>query len=160
MAAAPDFIRLLLRGAPDDAFLSAVCGVAGVAPPMTPNTAAIGNAAAILWLGPDEWLVESEALPLGDLAAAMAGMHAAVVDVSDAYAVIRMEGVRVPDILASGCSLDLYPRVFPGVARTFLGKTDVLLHRLEPADAPTFNVYVARSYAEYLWHWLAVAASG
>jgi len=160
MDPAPERNRLLLRGQPGEAFLGLVGDVAGIAPPVTPNTAAIGGAAAILWLGPDEWLVETEAVPLGPFAAALAGMHAAVLDVSDAYAAIRLSGARVPDVLSSGCSLDLHPRVFPGVARTLLGKADVLLHRIGHGDEPTFDVYVARSYADYLWRWLAVAASG
>ena len=160
MDPAPERNRLLLRGQPDDAFLGVVVGIAGIAPPVAPNTAAISDAVTILWLGPDEWLVETAALPLGPFTAALAGSHAAVLDVSDAYTVIRLVGVRTPDVLSSGCSLDLHPRAFPGVARTLLGKADVLLHRIGHAAEPTFDVYVARSYADYLWRWLAVAASG
>lgn len=159
MDPAPEGSRFLLRGKPDAAFLAAVGGVVGIAPPVMPNTAVTGEGAVILWLGPDEWLVETAA-PLGPLAAALAGSSAAVLDVGDAYVVIRLTGARAPDVLASGCSLDLHPRVFPGVARTLLAKADVLLHRFGHANGSAFDVYVARSYADYLWRWLAVAASG
>ena len=55
-------------------------------------------------------------------------------------------------------SLDLHPRAFaPGrCARASLAKTVVLIHQTD--DQPTFDLYVDRSYAEYLWQWLEDAA--
>ncbi|MGE4218948.1 MAG: sarcosine oxidase subunit gamma [Alphaproteobacteria bacterium] len=151
---------LLLRGAPDETFLAGTAAALGVPPPVTPNTAAIGASATVLWLAPDEWLVVAADMPSEALSRSLAGLHAAVVDVSDAFAAIRMSGTRVPDILAAGCSLDLHPRVFSGVGRTLLGKADVLLHGIGDAGTIVFDVYVARSYADYLWRWLRSAASG
>ncbi|MGH6717802.1 MAG: sarcosine oxidase subunit gamma family protein, partial [Alphaproteobacteria bacterium] len=37
-------------------------------------------------------------------------------------------------------------------------KANVILHQLD--DAPTFDVYVERSFADYLWHWIADAGRG
>jgi sarcosine oxidase subunit gamma len=82
-----------------------------------------------------------------------------VVDVSDSRAVITLSGPRALDVLAKGCPLDLHPRVFsPGrCAQSLLAKAHVLLHRVD--DAPTFEIYVHRSFADYLWTWLEDAAA-
>ena len=41
-------------------------------------------------------------------------------------------------------------------ARSLLGKADVLLHLRadEPAAGASFDLYVGRSFAHYLWAWL------
>ena len=54
--------------------------------------------------------------------------------------------------------LDLHPRAFPPgrCAGTLLAKAAVLIHLLDddPGRGPSFDVYVARSFAHYLWTWL------
>ncbi|WP_281365340.1 sarcosine oxidase subunit gamma family protein, partial [Paraburkholderia caffeinitolerans] len=45
----------------DPAFVDAFAQVVGCQPPATPNTVAKGNGYDVLWLGPDEWLVRSDA---------------------------------------------------------------------------------------------------
>ena len=61
-------------------------------------------------------------------------------------------------MLAKGCPLDLHPRAFtPGsCAQSLLAKADVLIHLRadDPRHGPTFDLYVARSFAHYLWAWL------
>ena len=61
-------------------------------------------------------------------------------------------------ILAKGCTLDLHPREFgPGqCARSALARASVLLVA-EPGDTPQFTIIVARSFADYLFRWLANA---
>jgi sarcosine oxidase subunit gamma len=151
-----------LRGDPADAgFLAAVQGVLGAAPPLAANTAAAFADGAILWLGPDEWLVvaagDSGALA-ARLAAALAGRHVAVTDVSSNRAVIELAGPRAADVLAKGCGLDLHPDVFrPGqCAQTLLARAQVILHR--PGDAPAWRLHVRGSFAAYLAGWLLDAA--
>jgi sarcosine oxidase subunit gamma len=60
--------------------------------------------------------------------------------------------------LAHGCSLDIHPRVFgPGqCAQTLLARVPVIIH--QRGDEPSFDIYVQRSLAEYLWSWLEDAA--
>jgi sarcosine oxidase subunit gamma len=154
--------KLAVRGAArDPAFLHAAARAIGLALPLTPCTASAGDAVTALWLGPDEWLVVSDRHgpeALGDrLRAALAGLAVAVTDVSDARLIFRVSGPGTPDLLAQGCRLDLHPRAFaPGAcAQTLLARVPVLLHR--PADEPDLDVYVGRSYADYLWSWLVDA---
>lgn len=143
-------------------FRDAVEGALGVAPPRQPNTTASSGATTALWLGPDEWLIVAPDGKADDmveaLRAALEALHAAVTDVSEARAVIGLAGVNARDVMMKGCSLDLHPREFgPGrCAQSSLAKAQILLHQLD--DGPTYDLYVPRSFAEYLWAWLEDAS--
>ena len=156
-----------VRGdAGDPAFTRAVEHAIGVAPPREPNTVAgpsnLAEGPRILWMGPDEWLVVGAGNNHTDLAAALGsateGQHVAVADVSDGRAVIAIAGRHARDLLAKGCPLDLHPNVFaPGCcAQTLIAHAHVILHQID--DAPRYEVYVHRSFADYLWRWLEDAA--
>ena len=142
----------------------------GFALPAAANTSA-GDADTIaLWLGPDEWWLvvpgpEPEAGPAlaEKLRAALSGHFAAVTEVGESRTCIRVAGPRARALLQKGCPLDLHPRVFVAgaCAQSILAKAAVTLHLFadeSPAQAgaegPVFDVYVGRSFAEYLWAWL------
>jgi sarcosine oxidase subunit gamma len=153
-----------LRGDADNAqFLAAVAGVVGTVLPIAPNTVAHGGANVVYWLGPDEWLIvtptESEAAIARELRAALAGLFAAVTEVSGGQTVLALRGDAVRDLLAKGCPLDLHPRVF-GVdrcAQSHLAKAPILIRQVDAT--PSFEIIVRRSFADYLWVWLEDAAS-
>ena len=155
--------KIDLRGdAGEEGFADAVAGAVGVAPPADANTVVAAGKNAILWLGPDEWLVVVPPGARGALAAALGealdGRHVAVTDTTDACTVIRLHGVRARDVLMKGCPLDLHARAFgPGqCAQTLIAKADVLIHQRD--DAPSYDIYVLCSFARYLWDWLVDAA--
>lgn len=156
--------KLNLRGDFGDAgFTAAVSGVLGLGLPTRPGVAAADGLAA-LWLGPNEWLVVGGVDREADLAArlgdALAGHHAAVTNVTDNWTVFALSGPKALDVLSKGCPLDLHRRAFPAgsVAQSVVCHADVILHRLDDADgAPRLRVYVRRSFAQYLWDWLADA---
>ncbi|MBT6095299.1 MAG: sarcosine oxidase subunit gamma [Rhodospirillaceae bacterium] len=149
-----------LRGdAKDPAFIAAVIKALGISLPTDANTVSSKRGGMnILWLGPNEWLVagagQSNAEKLGK---ALAGQHAAVTPVSDGRTVIHLAGDRARQVLAKGCPLDFHPMIFgPGqCVQTLLGRTDMLLHCVK---TDTFDIYMARSFAEYAWTWLEDAA--
>jgi len=156
--------QIAVRGDSDDpALIEAVQQVIGAKPPTEHNTAAgpadLAAGPRILWLGPDEWLVVSADNRAAALASALATQHAAVVDVSDGRTVISISGPNARDLLAKGCPLDLHPRVFaPGrCAQTVIAHAHVIIHQID--DAPCYEVYVHRSFADYFWHWLEDAAN-
>ena len=104
----------------------------------------------MLWLGPDEWLVVglpgTAATIVGELEAALEGVHHAVVDVSENRAVLELRGADRFELLASGCSLDLDPRGgwIPGVcAQTMFARAQVILQELAGAT----RVFVRPSFA-------------
>lgn len=143
--------------------MAAVRGELGFGLPTEANTVTEGEGLCALWLGPDEWLVTAsgaeDAGLLARLDGALAGHHASVVDVSDARTVIELRGARARDVLAKGCGLDLHPRRFrPGhCAQTALARAGVLIH--QTSEEPAYDIYVDRSFAQYLWTWLEDAAA-
>jgi sarcosine oxidase subunit gamma len=155
--------KVELRGDPGDrVFMAAVGRTLDVLLPSEPNTTAARGDLVALWLGPDAWLLTcspGEAASLiGSLRKALSDVHAAITDVSDGRVALRLAGPNARDVLAKGCPLDLHPRAFaPGsCAQSLLAKASVLLHLLDD-DArrgPTFDLYVARSFAHYLFAWL------
>ena len=156
-----------LRLDPSDATAMAAFEAAfGFALPTQPNTTAGNGAASALWLGPDEWWIvtpgpEPEAGPeLADkLRAALADGFAAVTEVGESRTCIRIAGPKARALLQKGCPLDFHPRAFGAgaCAQTILAKATVVIYLSadeSAADGPVFEVYVLRSFAEYLWAWL------
>jgi len=155
--------QIALRGdSADPAFMQAVEQSIGVAPPTDPNMVAgpadLTEGPRTLWLGPDEWLVVGADNAETALASATEHLHAAVVDVSDGRTAIAISGPNARDVLAKGCPLDLHPKVFaPGrCAQTLIAHVHIILHQVH--DAPRYEVYVHRSFADHLWRWLEDAA--
>ncbi len=138
----------------------------GFALPAQPNTTAGNGEASALWFGPDEWWIVSpgpgpEAGPefAEKLRAALADGFAAVTEVGESRTCIRIAGPKARALLQKGCPLDFHPRAFGAgaCAQTCLAKATVAIHLSadeSAADGPTFEVYVLRSFAEYLWIWL------
>jgi heterotetrameric sarcosine oxidase gamma subunit len=114
-------------------------------------TAGKGGTRAI-WVGPGRALVCGAAVP--DLAAL-----AAVVDQSDASAVVRVEGAAVTDVLARLVPIDLRPAAFPEgtTARTLIGHMMASVTRVGP-DA--IELMVFRSMAGTLVRELTEHAQG
>lgn len=118
---------------------------------------------AVLWLGPDEWLVVSAADATNlreQLNAALGSDHGAVVDVSANRTTLELAGGAARDVLDAGCALDLHPRAFgPGTAvTTQVGPVPLILWQTD--DAPTYRLLPRSSFADYLTHWLLDAMRG
>ena len=134
----------------------------GAALPTRPNTWARTDDGQIIWLGPDEWLVTSAAAQPHELEARLIGIASpsggAAVDVSAQRTSLRVRGSLARELLSLGCSLDLYPQVFPAgsCAQTTLGLAGVLLVGL--GDGDDFRLFVRPSFAGYLADWLLDAA--
>lgn len=147
--------QIVLRGdAADAAFPAAVKNATGLDLPLLPNTVNAAGERRIAWLGPFEWQLTApgadEAALVAALEAALAGQHAAVVNVSDAQTVILVAGADAVETLCRDCPLDFHPRAFPvgSCAQSVVGKAGALIVR-EAEDR--FALCVRRSFAEYLW---------
>jgi sarcosine oxidase, subunit gamma len=154
---------LNLRGDPADAgFLSAVRTAAGVELPVEPNTTRRAGSLTALWLGPDEWLLTApageERVLVPAIRAALGDRHAAVIDLTESRTVIAVSGAPARDLLAKGCTLDMHPRAFKvgACAQSGLARAGALLHLVD--ETPTFEITILRSFADYMWVWLADAA--
>jgi len=141
---------------------------AGFELPTTPNTAAGKDGREALWLGPNEWqFVVHDSTPgaggewVAKLRAAMGDHFCAVVDVSHAQAILGVTGPMAREVLERAVPLDMDPRAFkPGeVKQTLFGRhCGVTLHLRD--EAPTFDLYARRSFAEYVWVYLEDCAKG
>ena len=145
----------------DEDFTERVRAETGFVLPAAPNRTALTAAGTALWSGPGEWLLmtsdRSQTNHELALRRCFAGSSGAVVDLSQARAVICIAGEHSRDLLAMGCPLDLHQ--FAGCcAQSLLGQVNVLLHLRQEADA--FDLFVARSYALGVWDWLTDAAAG
>ena len=148
-----------IRGnAADPAFAAAVKTATGVDLPAKANTVANNGDRQILWLGPNEWWVtakDGEAAGLVEaLRSAFAGQHATACDVSESRAIITLKGPKAREVLMRGISLDLHPKAFGTgqCAQTGLSRCNVLLHQV--GEGPRFEIYVLKSFSDYLWRWL------
>ncbi len=155
--------QLAIRGgASDDQFGAAVAKILGPKLPVAPKTAHRGRGRTLLWLGPDEWLAvmaaDNDGELRAELAAALADVHHAIVDVSHSRAVIGIQGPNARNVLMKGTSIDLHPRQFgpDNCIQAHLGRCHMLLHQLD--DSPSYDIYVHRSFAIYAWRWLSDAA--
>jgi sarcosine oxidase, subunit gamma len=149
----------------DDAARAAVESVVG-ALPLAANTVHGGPDAAVLWLGPDEWLVfgpvDGAHAIEAQLVTATDGLDVSIVDVSANRTTLELSGADARSILEAGCSLDLDPRAFgPGrCAQTFLARANVILWQTSDRPEPAYRLLVRPSFAAYVAAWIADAAEG
>ncbi len=164
MSEVPHRTIINIRGtASDPAFSSAVQTATGLALPSAANTVSTEGVWQILWLGPNEWWItgpdgEAESL-VEALRANFAGQHATACDVSESRAINALKGPGVREVLMRGVSLDLHPREFRvgQCAQTGVSRANALIHLVD--DAPTFELYVLKSFSDYLWRWLEQVAA-
>jgi heterotetrameric sarcosine oxidase gamma subunit len=143
LAALPPATRLIVRG--DATALASI----GMTLP-EPCRVAIGGDHALLWLGPEEYLLlaPAEIVP-------MTG-NAHLVDVSHRNTALSVSGPRAAWVVNAFCALDLHPSAFPVdmCTRTLFGKAEIILWR---TAADTFRIEVARSIGPYVWQCLEEA---
>lgn len=123
------------------------------------------GAVAFAGIGPGAWLASCEnghrtfaaslSESIGDLAA--------VSDQSDACAVLRLSGARVPTVLSKLVPLDLDARIFgpDKIAATAAAHIRIILWRLPDVDGsyPSFELAVPRSFAGSFWNALLTCAT-
>ena len=115
---------------------------------------------AIIWLGPDEWLILAEdgaaASIIAELDIPEAG-HVAVTDVSDALGGIGLQGAAVRQVLAKHCALDFHASSFTTgmAAQSLLSHASVIIQCL---DDQRFMVTGRSSFMPYILELLKDAA--
>lgn len=152
--------RLSLRGSADDERFGAVVrellGLLSL--PRPPKSSSAGDV-SLLGLGPDEWLAicrpdQPQAL-LPNLRKRLQGVDAMAVDVSCAFATLRLTGARSFALLRKGCSAPIDRLSAGDCIRTRVGRHNILI---SCAEGPALDLHVARSYARSFRAWLTDAA--
>ncbi|MEM7219706.1 MAG: sarcosine oxidase subunit gamma family protein [Pseudomonadota bacterium] len=152
--------HLVIRGA-SESLAPAVQAAFGLALPIKPLTSSNNGDLCLRWVSPDEWLLtgpESDALALERGLRDACSDRCAVVNVSGGQLALTLSGPAAKTVLMKSVPYDLHPDNFPidKVVTVTLAKGQCLLRRIE-ADA--FEMIVRRSFADYLWDWLADAGS-
>ncbi|SIT80475.1 sarcosine oxidase subunit gamma [Yoonia rosea] len=152
---------IILRGDLADKKLRAVCtGLSGVGLPAQGQAKSEGKK-GLCWMSPDEMLIlvpyaeVTEAIAAIDKA--LTGTHYLAENVSDARAVLIVEGTFCREVIAKLAPVDLHPDTFkPGdFRRTRLGQVAAAFWM---RDEDTFQVICFRSVAEYTFNLLAASA--
>jgi sarcosine oxidase subunit gamma len=149
-----------LRG--DHAALAAAVGKVTATGLPEVNRVVIAGDRGVVWMSPDELLLllphSAAGQAVADLTAALAGLHHLAVDVSDARAVIRLEGAGAREVLGKLAPVDLSPVAFgPGqVRRSRLGQIAAAFW-CEAEDR--WTVVCFRSVGDYAFKLLAQSAA-
>ena len=159
----PLLTQIAVRARPGSAAHEAIAAATGVGlPARAGEVAGSPDGTAVLWLGPDEFLVIA---PPGtdsltaELEEALADAPGQVVKVSAARAVIELTGPAARDVLEGGVPADLHPRVFPAgrAVTTQLGAVRIILWHTHP---DRHLVLVGTSFAGHVARWLLDALHG
>ncbi len=149
---------LSFKGRHDDA-AQAIGKALKIECPLTPGTSHTDGKTQVSWNGPNSWMIvcsdaeagfEPGAL-LGKLQQAV-GDTAAVVDQSHGRCGLRLSGASAREVMAKNTAIDLHPRVFgPGqCALTSVAHMNATIVQVD--DAPTYDLFVARSLARSFAH--------
>ena len=120
-----------------------------------------------LWLGPNEWLLvsndeipketntyELEQVLFDNISKTNLG---AITNVTDHFTIFSLSGSNIFEVLSKACPFDFSSENFGNskVVQTILNHVDVTIHRRSENDV---DLYVRRSFADYLWDWLKDSA--
>lgn len=131
--------------------------VLGVALP-DPGRVAGSERLQVLWQGPHEWLLladaDEAASLLPRLREAAAGVTAAIVDLSDRLAQLRIGGAQAAAVLAQGCGLEFSSLVPGSVVRTRFLQFSVTLQPVDGGIEMTFE----RLHLPFLLDWFSTVS--
>lgn len=153
---APFADRLSVRVAPENR--KKLEKILEISLPEQPSTSVSKGTRSALWLGPDEWLILDEKEgSLAPLANKPQKFACSLVDVSDRNTAIKVSGRHAVETLNCGNPSDLRNEAFPigKCTRTILGKAEIILWRTSDNG---YRVEVWRSFADYVWKYLADSA--
>ena len=121
-----------------------------------------------LWLGPNEWLVDSnneiskenndyeiEKMLFDNISKNNLG---SVTNVTDQFTIFSLSGSNILEVLSKGCPFDFSSKNFGNnkVVQTLLNHVDVTIHQ---KNEDSIDLYVRRSFANYLWELLKDSAN-
>jgi len=152
--------HLIIRGnCENPEFVKGVSYVLGLELPTKSLSSSANDVTSILWLSPDEWLIISSGDMIYDIELALREKldgHFSIVNQSSGQTIIQLSGINAADVLKKSTSLDVHPKEFPvgKVAASHLAKSSALFYH---SGENQWQLVVRRSFADYIWRWLADA---
>ncbi len=153
-----------LRGeAASEKFRQAAKAALGVELPLRPRSSASKGDVTILWLSVDQWLIccprDKTGALVDTLRKKLGAVHSLAVDVSDARAIIRLQGDTAREVMMKGSSVDFtLPDYTAGLVRRLVFAEIAALAHIVSDTPSTIDIYVFRSFADYTWKWIEATA--
>ena len=136
--------------------------------PTEANTSSSSSKLTSIWLSPDEWMVISN-----ELIEKNTNKHeleenlynsisktnlGAVVDVTDQFTMLELEGSKIYELFSSGSPFNFneFKEKKGSTTQTLLGNIDVIIHN---KGKNLVNLFVRRSFSEHLFSWINDSAS-
>jgi len=154
--------KINLRGKSNDKeFMKNVGSVLDLLLPIEPNVKVSNNNVNIIWLSPNEWLIETHIdetqKVLTILKSALNPQKTAITDVSFNRTVLRLEGEYVYTLLSKYLVINLEEvlKTNYSVAQTIFIKIPILLIRNNTEnDISSIDIHLNRSHAKYVYELL------
>jgi sarcosine oxidase subunit gamma len=136
--------------------------------PTEPNTSSSSAKLTSIWLSPDEWMVISNELIEKDtnkheleenLYNSISKTNlGAVVDVTDQFTMLELEGSKIYELFSSGSPFNFneFKEKKGSTTQTLLSNIDVIIHN---KGENLVNLFVRRSFSEHLFSWINDSAS-
>ena len=136
--------------------------------PTEPNTSSSNSKLTSIWLSPDEWMVvlndtikkdtnkyELEENLYNSISKTNLG---AVVDVTDQFTMLELEGSKIYELFSSGSPFNFneFKEKKGSTTQTLLSNIDVIIHN---KGENLVNLFVRRSFSEHLFSWINDSAS-
>src|SRR6056300_630398 len=131
--------------------------------PTEANTSSSSSKLTSIWLSPDEWMVISNETTEKDsnnydleesLYNSISKTNlGAVVDVTDQFVMLELEGSKVYELFSSGSPFNFnkFKEKKGSTTQTLLNNIDVIIHN---KDKDLVNIFVRRSFAQHLFSWI------
>ncbi len=170
----PHHYKLLIRGdAKNDNFVKAIKKALNIDLPTKAYQAVKVGAKNILFnMTPDEWWLRIEQTEdftryHKELTKALGNIHSSIVDISDYYTIIEIEGNEIPRLLQKNSCFDFHPEKFNpekfnpekfnkgNATSTHYAACNIHIYALENN---IFHLQTRWSHAEYVWEMLIYSA--
>ena len=154
--------KINLRGkSSDKEFMRNVGSVLDLVLPIEPNVKVSNNNICIIWLSPNEWLIETPkdetAKVIKNLKSTLNPQKTAITDVSFNRTVLRLEGDHVFTLLSKFLVINLEKvlKTNYSVAQTIFIKIPILLIKNNRNNETTsIDIHLNRSHAKYVYELL------
>jgi sarcosine oxidase subunit gamma len=136
--------------------------------PTEANTSSSSSKLTSIWLSPDEWLVVSneiteKGINKYDLEESLYNSISknnlgAVIDVTDHFVMLELEGKNIYELFASGSPFNFneFKEKKGSTTQTLLNNIDVIIQN---KGENLVNLFVRRSFSEHLYSWINDSAS-
>jgi len=151
--------KINLRGSiTDKDFITNVEKILDTLLPTEPNTSISNNKLKIIWLSPNEWLIEIYEIKdfnkiFTDLQYSLNAQNTAITDVTENRTILNLNGSRLYKLLSKFMVIDLDKILNKesSVAQTIFIKVPVLIVRNhQKSKKQSINLHTNRSHAQYI----------